>query len=694
MAVAINTALFFCLLLTALNAGRILCFSLTTTHHPFRHCVLLAHQANFREINMGEKSSQSKGSVCQFCERSFASRNALFKHLRNDPVCSRQGDNGAHRTTMVRKSFALQFSYQASSDITALSHEKIHLAELAGRILEEEFVGHIQKGNRVGCEKVTVISRTQSSLARLRDRALQQDRECMACGDTLVLTLNVPQFIVDTEALLNGLIDPLLWPNCSAEKDGIRVGLVACKILQDKLVLHAERGCTQFAYHYILPIKWLPQSDELKMWIQGGSQGRPNVTSLRRFKELCRSVESRRLSPEEWQEQIELAKGESPSSILKLAAGRFGSLGYRERRPFHNFCNLPVSPNHETSWRVVDRCRMACTPLDDHLVLEVRGDAMLEGQVRKLIAVIVAMTNGWLKPSLNEFVNAAALIDTPLAPIGRLYLAETRFHFEEIRTGEETLFESEVLGEVRMISSLADRMQALQNYIKEETAQADEEELAWLENLENQFAPKMNKSLDTYLKQDNSSSLPLQGDEPAEYEEVLTLLKEIVDRQEWPETSAARSEVIRKENAQPTATRGSFTVTNIDLEEPMRGNQLFPELSKAVFELEERLSSKMRTCITKNGIRREVEKKRLASSHCAINCDAQFTPHVDSGRGAGQSISMIVSLGCFGGGGLRVEGDSYDIRYKPLEFDGWNLRHWTDPFIGQRFSLVWFTPEK
>ena len=33
-----------------------------------------------------------------------------------------------------------------------------------------------------------------------------------------------------------------------------------------------------------------------------------------------------------------------------------------------------------------------------------------------------------------------------------------------------------------------------------------------------------------------------------------------------------------------------------------------------------------------------------------------------------------------------------NIRYAPLEFDGWRERHWTLPFKGERFSLVWFTP--
>ena len=35
---------------------------------------------------------------------------------------------------------------------------------------------------------------------------------------------------------------------------------------------------------------------------------------------------------------------------------------------------------------------------------------------------------------------------------------------------------------------------------------------------------------------------------------------------------------------------------------------------------------------------------------------------------------------------------AHDVRYAPLEFNGWTQRHWTLPFEGERFSLVWFTP--
>lgn len=107
-----------------------------------------------------------------------------------------------------------------------------------------------------------------------------------------------------------------------------------------------------------------------------------------------------------------------------------------------------------------------------------------------------------------------------------------------------------------------------------------------------------------------------------------------------------------------------------------KGNTLFPELMKAAFELELTLCP-----------------DREPSSTIAVNRNAQFRPHTDSGAGAGQSTSLIVGLGTYTGGELVVEGEKMDIRYKSVEFDGWKQRHWTMPFYGERYSLVWFTPK-
>ncbi len=97
----------------------------------------------------------------------------------------------------------------------------------------------------------------------------------------------------------------------------------------------------------------------------------------------------------------------------------------------------------------------------------------------------------------------------------------------------------------------------------------------------------------------------------------------------------------------------------------------------------------LRSCFL---LERLISPHRPPSSTIAVNRHVQFRPHRDSGAGNGQSLSLIVGLGDYHGGELVSENVAHDIRYKPLEFDGWNERHWTLPFAGERYSLVWFTP--
>ena len=120
---------------------------------------------------------------------------------------------------------------------------------------------------------------------------------------------------------------------------------------------------------------------------------------------------------------------------------------------------------------------------------------------------------------------------------------------------------------------------------------------------------------------------------------------------------------------------GSFTVGAFPNGQP-KANEEFKDLMRAAFELEIAL-----------------RPDREPSSTIAINRNAQFRPHTDSGAGAGQSTSLIVGLGDYCGGDLVLEGEQKDIRYKATEFNGWKQRHWTMPFKGERFSLVWFTPK-
>ena len=171
---------------------------------------------------------------------------------------------------------------------------------------------------------------------------------------------------------------------------------------------------------------------------------------------------------------------------------------------------------------------------------------------------------------------------------------------------------------------------------------------------------------------------------PSAYGRVLEMLRGITSDQ-WPRTSNARRERIaagpggdaeaeEKKSAGESFSLGAMPV-GPGLRQP-QANAAFSDLLEACLDLEA-----------------EIMPERPPSSTVVINRNAQFKPHTDSGAGAGQSCSLIVGLGEYNGGGLVVEGKVHHIAYCPVEFDGWKQVHWTLPFQGERYSIVWFTPK-
>ena len=262
-------------------------------------------------------------------------------------------------------------------------------------------------------------------------------------------------------------------------------------------------------------------------------------------------------------------------------------------------------------------------------------------------------------------------------------------------------------------------------------------EKEWTENVLKPWAEKANQHLNSYrtwlknLSESSQNIQPTTGiDEstgssvvpsldsvdstvPALFEKVLYHLREVDQSGQWPSTTLKRQMVmittsenddakdgksttslsvarVKAKNNKETRSSaysftegqggasGSFSVGLMPggINKQPKSNFLFPELVQAAFQLETKLFP-----------------DREPSSTIAINRNAQFRPHTDSGAGAGQSTSLIVGLGTYAGGELMVEGEQHDIRYKAIEFNGWKQRHWTMPFTGERYSLVWFTPK-
>jgi len=87
----------------------------------------------------------------------------------------------------------------------------------------------------------------------------------------------------------------------------------------------------------------------------------------------------------------------------------------------------------------------------------------------------------------------------------------------------------------------------------------------------------------------------------------------------------------------------------------------------------------------------------FAAAHVTIPWDAiqvndnfASQPHRDKGN---HGISYIVGFGDYTGGELSVVDTKYDIRHRGHHFNGSELLHWTEPWGGQRFSLVFFRIE-
>lgn len=440
------------------------------------------------------------------------------------------------------------------------------------------------------------------------------------------------------------------------------------------------------------------------------------------------------------------------STTTKRASGRFGALAHRQRVCWHNFADPKLqgnaSPSNEPVWRCLDRARSGqfllhhpppnpypeqetvvpqCPDPDAIAVLEFGGDGFVQQQIRRIVGTVLAISHGYLPEQFWDIATRPdVIVETPMAPEHRLYFAEARFHFEELRNQGRcwdlggSLFQNALFwkdleeGEVDDGGGGGEWTERLQCALLQRCAQERirKKEEEWFVELRDVVTPRIRAQLEQIQQRDLQSSMEeeVEGESinvasaPMEYQRVLCLLRDIVATKQWPVTSAARSKVIRSTSSTSASTStmdatstkdgiqsGSFTVVNpkilLNNESPSKisfpkANELFPELVQAVFDLEESLSSQSNNASI-----------RPPSSHCAINCNAEFTPHVDSGRGKGQSLSMIVGLGDYTGGELRVEESMNAIRYRPLEFDGWKQRHWTLPFRGERFSLVWFSPE-
>eukprot|EP00980_Cylindrotheca_fusiformis_P015463 scaffold4347_cov117-Cylindrotheca_fusiformis.AAC.7 len=385
-------------------------------------------------------------------------------------------------------------------------------------------------------------------------------------------------------------------------------------------------------------------------------------------------------------------------------------------------------------------------------VLSFTGDLFLTGQVLRVLGVFLALGNGLLDTDFVDCVfdeSYPHLIPTPPAlPMGMMageaYYMTWEGKVKAILSPRNTDRYADGFNELKTLRRVKDWQDVIYCEIAKRWLEQGRDEVSgrllvekqWTEEILKPWVTVAQKHLQSYRnwkqtklvtnssgaaaaeatsKDLDTTSLSLSHGKidssvPELYKKVLYHLRQIDESGTWPSTTLKRQLVMvatsntgaedakseslsiahmkAKNNKETRSSAysfsegqggasGSFSVGYMPggINKQPKSNYLFPELVHAAFELETKLFP------------------HRASSTIAINRNAQFRPHTDSGAGAGQSTSLIVGLGTYSGGELMVEGEEHDIRYKAIEFNGWTQRHWTLPFSGERYSLVWFTPK-
>ncbi len=302
-----------------------------------------------------------------------------------------------------------------------------------------------------------------------------------------------------------------------------------------------------------------------------------------------------------------------------------------------------------------------------HIILVFKADGFVMGQIPRMISALVAMTNGWLPPNFFEIATRPDVripeLPAPTCLYKRLYFQSARYHFHELTSNANGRGESSSESFAKTVQpGVSESEQKWEDLIRQKllegsplTSSQDEEE--WLRELRDDICPEIRRHIEVVeaenlaakhqldSEQESRTTLPIvETDAPiGAYSKTLELLRDIAENGKWPATSDARSRVIKSPGIVSgnflttkkkslvskfpgqTISSGSFTVINEGLwwnnELPL-GNSLFPELTMAVFDLEEEVIRLTSPPIpSAEGMKRRLSssRHRTPSTHCAVN---------------------------------------------------------------------------
>ena len=324
-----------------------------------------------------------------------------------------------------------------------------------------------------------------------------------------------------------------------------------------------------------------------------------------------------------------------------------------------------------------------------YVILSLRGDLFLSGQVRAIIGLFIAIIRGYIHIDILDCIfdeDYTDLVPAPFVPTSGMYAGEASYmswegKMKTILTARPSTRYENGWNNKNVLEEVSKFQLEMQSKIIETwgskgvrraipSNQYDgitrlESEAKWVEEHLKPWSKHAMIQLEGYRKWKYANKnweriLPslncISPTVPELFEKVLFYLKEADASMLWPSTTPKRQLVmvststgntkaesnqillsVANKNARfnkferisaysyregEGGASGTFSVGAMPGEqcEQPKGNKLFPNLMKVAFELE-----------------MAIAPHREPSATIAINRNAQFRPHVDSGVGAGQS---------------------------------------------------------
>ena len=162
-------------------------------------------------------------------------------------------------------------------------------------------------------QEIKILSSTQASVANQRHRSLTQEVGCAAAND--IMTISFSSFI-ERKKILLGLLDEMN-SILQDEITAINIRILEISYLNSS-TFHAENSCTQYIYHYLLPLKWLQDGEQIEQWWLL-SESENNIKEADNGKRTTTSSEMKKQHPGTFRSQPPSASLKMLRSALKSA---------------------------------------------------------------------------------------------------------------------------------------------------------------------------------------------------------------------------------------------------------------------------------------------------------------------------------------------------------------------------------------